>query len=214
MYIPAAFQRTDLTTLWDFIDQHSFATLVSQQQTKEGQSEPWASHLPLLLQRDSGPYGQLLGHFAKGNPQAAGVDGARVLVVYQGPHAYISPTWYETQNTVPTWNYVAVHAYGTLRVITERDRLLDLLRQTVSVYEAPLPQPWSMDVPTPEFIEQLAGGIVGFEVLIDRLEGKWKLNQNHPVERREKVIHKLRERGTSDCLAIADLMQATLPESA
>jgi transcriptional regulator len=203
MYIPASFQETDINKLHDFIEQHSFATLISQHE-----SEPIASHLPLLLDRKSSSNGRLIGHMARANPQWQSAAGQHVLVIFHGPHAYISPTWYEAQNVVPTWNYIAVHAYGLFRLIEDQDRLLEIVSQTVRQYESPRPQPWSMDSPDSEFIDKLLSAIVGFEIDIERLEGKWKLNQNHPPERREKVICGLRETARHDEMQIADWMDA------
>ncbi len=201
MYIPASFHETDLTKQHDFIEQHSFGTLISQHE-----SEPIANHLPFLLNRDVAPHGRLIGHMARANSQWQTGAGQQVLVIFQGPHAYISPTWYEAQNVVPTWNYIAVHAYGTLRLIEDHNRLLEIVSRTVQRYESPRPQPWSIDSPEPEFVNKLLASIVGFEIDIERLEGKWKLNQNHPHERREKVVRGLRATARHDEMQIADWM--------
>lgn len=203
MYIPASFVESDTTTLHDFIDGHGFATLVSHQE-----GEPFASHLPLLLDRKAGPKGMLVGHMARANPQWQQADGQPVLAIFHGPHAYISPSWYEDQNVVPTWNYVAVHAVGTLRVVENRDRLREIVRKTVEFYEGPRAEPWSVEGPDPEFLDRLLQAIVGFEIPIDRLEGKWKLSQNHSAERQEKVIRQLRDSGGADETRIAELMTA------
>ena len=200
MYIPAAFRETDTAKLHEFIRQHSFALL-----TSHGEHGLTASHLPLLIAPERGPLGTLVGHFAKANEQAADA-GAEVLAVFSGPHAYISPTWYETPNTVPTWNYVAVHAYGVLRLIEDRTKLARILDEIVTKYEGLRPQPWPFDAGT-DFHQKLLDGIVGFEIEITRLEGKWKLNQNHPIERRQRVIAALNEAGGENNLAVARLMQ-------
>lgn len=204
MYIPPSFAETDLHTLHDFIEQFSFATLVST-----NNSEPFASHLPLLLDRTRGQQGTLIGHMAKANPQWQFADSQNVLAIFHGPHTYISPTWYEADHVVPTWNYVAVHVSGTLRLITDQSSLLDIVRQTVEVYEATLPTPWSMDQVDGKFIERLLNGIVGFEIVIDRLEGKWKLNQNHDESRRDKVIRQLQQSTGDNERQIAQLMADT-----
>lgn len=204
MYIPPSFLETDVSQLHAFMEQHSFATLVSFHA-----GEPLGSHLPLLVNRETAPYGSLIGHMARANPHWQAAADQRILAVFHGPHAYISPGWMEDQNVVPTWNYIAVHASGTLRLIPDRDRLLEVLQRTVNRYESNREQPWSMDAPDPEFIERLLAAIVGFEIVIDRLEGKWKLSQNHPVERREQVIGGLLETGRTDEQQIAELMRAT-----
>jgi len=202
MYIPTSFHIDDAETLHTFIERHSFATLCS---TTSGELE--ATHLPLLLDRDAAPHGRLIGHMARANSQWKRAAGSQVMAIFAGPHAYISPTWYETNETVPTWNYAAVHAYGTLQLIDDEFELRNVVRQTVDVYERSMPRPWSMDVVPPDAIDKLLLAIVGFEIRIDRLEGKWKLNQNHPVERREKVVRQLAATGRPEDAAVAALMR-------
>ena len=203
MYIPAAFQVSDTGRRHEFLCEHSFALL-----TSHSERGLVASHLPLLIDSTRGPLGTLVGHFAKANEQATDA-GAEVLAVFSGPHAYISPTWYETPNTVPTWNYVAVHAYGTLQIIDDKEELASILDAIVAKYEGSRPQPWPFDAGT-DFHQKLLDGIVGFEIEITRLEGKWKLNQNHPVERRQRVITALNQAGGENNNAVAKLMQEML----
>lgn len=206
MYVPTAFRVDDLPALHGFIEQHSFGLLVS---SDEGGLT--GSHLPFLLNRQAGPQGTLIGHVAKANRQWED-SGREVLVVFSGPHAYISPTWYATPNTVPTWNYVAVHATGILDLIHDPDELMALLQSTVKKYESGRQPEWMLD-PGSEFNRQLLSGIVGFRIAITKLDGKWKLNQNHPVERRERVIAALQNEPHEDARKIADLMQQTLPST-
>lgn len=201
MYVPPAFEETNLSELHDFIERHSFGLLVSQHS-----GAPFATHLPLLLDRSAGARGTLLGHVARLNPQWEQCGDQRLLAIFPGPHAYISPTWYESDHVVPTWNYVAVHAYGRAEVVDDRAALLDIVERTVAVYERSMPEPWSIGE-ADTFVERMLQQIVGFRIVIERLEGKWKLNQNHPVERREKVVRALRARGDENSIAIADLMQ-------
>jgi transcriptional regulator len=201
MYIPPAFQESDPSTLHDLIERHNFGLLVSHHD-----GAPFATHLPFLLDRTSGPAGTLLGHMARANPQWRHGAGQPVLTVFSGPHAYISPTWYEAPHTVPTWNYVAVHAYGRLELVEDHAGLLAILRRSVDVHEQSMPRPWTLDE-SPAFIDRLLPQIVGFRIVIDRLEGKLKLNQNHPLERRAKVARALAERKDENSSAIADLMR-------
>ena len=140
MYIPAAFAETDLTKLHDFIEQNSFGLLVSQVD-----GLPFATHLPFLLERTAGPHGTLVGHMARANPQWREAGGQTALAIFSGPHAYISPTWYEAEQVVPTWNYTAVHAYGRVQIIEDEDALLDIVQRSVRVYEQAMPRPWSFD---------------------------------------------------------------------
>ena len=140
MYIPAAFAELDLTKLHDFIEQNSFGLLVSQVD-----GLPFATHLPFLLERTAGPHGTLVGHMARANPQWQEAGGQTALAIFSGPHAYISPTWYEAEQVVPTWNYTAVHAYGRVQIIEDEDALLEIVQRSVRVYEQAMPQPWSFD---------------------------------------------------------------------
>jgi len=201
MYIPPSFAVTDQKTLFDFVDRHSFATLFSQDE-----HGPVASHLPLLLDRETRT---LFGHFARANTHWQTAAERTVLVVFHGPHAYVSPSWYAAQNVVPTWNYVAVHATGTLRLIEDLARVREILERTVAKYESPRPQPWSMTSPEPEFLEKLQAAIVGFEIEVTQWEGKWKLSQNHPVERRERVIEALEASTNPEDRAVSQLMRET-----
>jgi transcriptional regulator len=205
MYIPAAFAESDLTKLHDFIEQNSFGLLVSQVD-----GLPFASHLPFLLERPAGPHGTLVGHMARANPQWREASGQTALAIFSGPHAYISPTWYEAEQLVPTWNYSAVHAYGRVEVIEDEGALLDIVERSVGVYEQAMPRPWSFD-PSSTFVKRLATQIVGFRIEVQKIEGKWKLNQNHPVERRQKVVRALQQQGGENAQAIAAMMQSMLP---
>lgn len=200
MYIPTAFAETDVAKLHEFIERNSFGLLVSQ---VEG--EPFASHLPILLDRHSGPHGSLIGHMARANPQWQHAQGQSILAIFSGPHAYISPTWYEAENVVPTWNYVAVHVYGTMQTIEDPAALLKIVNDFVSVYEALMPQPWKLEGPS-EFLDRLVRQIVGFRIEITKIEGKWKLNQNQPAERRERVTRSLRQQADENSQLIAAMM--------
>jgi transcriptional regulator len=205
MYIPASFAESDLSSLHDLIEQNSFGLLVSHID-----GEPFATHLPFLLERETGPRGCLIGHMARANPHWRQDADQSVLAVFSGPHAYVSPAWYEADQVVPTWNYVAVHVYGRLELVEEHDALLAIVRNTVRHYERTMPQPWSL-ADSPTFVDRMLAQIVGFRIVIERIEGKLKLSQNQPAERREKVVRALQARGDENSRAIAGLM--TPPES-
>jgi len=206
MYVPAAFQVDDRDKIAAFIREHSFATLVTQHE-----GVPFASHVPLLYEQDAGPLGTLVGHLARPNRQwqdVAGVaEGISALAIFHGPHTYISPTWYGEPNTVPTWNYIAVHATGRLKLMEDQQQLLQLLTRAVNIYESAQSQPWRLEDQNPEFTQKLLGGIVGFEITIEKLEGKWKLNQNQSAQRRERVIAKLSESLRHQDREVARLMK-------
>jgi transcriptional regulator len=206
MYNPAAFAEHDVSKMHEFLARHSFATLISA-----GEGGLVASHLPLLLDPQAGRLGHLLGHMARANRQWRRIEG-EVLAVFHGPHTYISPSWYQEPGLVPTWNYVAVHAYGTLQLVEERDDLLALLRRAVAFYEEPRAEPWALDFEG-ERLEGFLRAIVGFRIEISRLEGKWKLSQNHPEGRRRKVIEQLQERTDADSQQIAAMMEERLAGS-
>lgn len=205
MYIPPSFSETDQARLSDFIEQHNFGLLVSQVD-----NEPFGTHLPLLFDRQAGPFGAIIGHLARANPQWQAAD-RNVLVVFSGPYAYISPSWYETENVVPTWNYVAVHVYGTLHLVQEGEATLKILRDLVLLHEKSMPEPWGFR-DGDEFVNRLAQSVVAFRVEITRIEGKWKLSQNHPRERREKVIDALARQRGENSQTIAAMMARTLHE--
>src|SRR4051794_32849261 len=135
MFIPPAFAETDHGKLHEFIIRNSFGVMVSQVDAL-----PFATHIPFLLRPDEGQYGALAGHFARANPHWRELAGQTALAMFAGPHAYISPTWYESENTVPTWNYTAVHVSGQIQLIDGGEPLLDILRESVRVYERGMPQ--------------------------------------------------------------------------
>ena len=205
MYVPEAFKKEDPAQLTEFIQKNNFGILFSGM---SGNLQ--ASHLPFLIEPNSARPGSLviLGHMAKANQQWQTIGpGEEVLVVFQGPHAYISPTWYETPNTVPTWNYAAVHVYGHYQPITDGQETQRILKALVNFQEASFSPPWKMESLSSEFIEKMKAQIRSFKIEITRLEGKWKLNQNHPEERRQKTVAALRKLGGEQNLNIANLME-------
>lgn len=208
MYTPFSFAENDLSKLHSCIEENSFATLVTTDSTG-----PVVSHLPLLLDRNDGSNGTLIGHMAKANSQWREITNGDALAIFHGPHAYVSPGWLDEQNVVPTWNYVAVHATGKVKIVQEQCELLDIVRRYVNFYESPMPEPWQLGPTDPEFVEKLLDAIVGFTIEISSIEGKWKLNQNHSEERRQKIIAGLQSRPGENNSYIANLMSATLGEA-
>jgi transcriptional regulator len=195
MYNPPSFAERDVATMHDFIDAHPFGALVT--------SSPaglFATHLPLVLDRGRGAHGALQGHIARANPHhELAQDGAEALVLFTGADSYVTPSFYPSKSAhgkvVPTWNYVAVHAHGTLRFVTEPLALRRHLERLTARHEAERPRPWSIE-DTPEgYVDKLLGAIVGVEIEITRLDGKWKMSQNRPAEDIEGVIEGL---GASD----------------
>lgn len=208
MVVPGHFRQDDVDALHAFMQQHSFAILTS---VRDG--VPFATHLPLLLDLDTGSNGSLIGHVARTNPHWEGLDGEKAMAIFHGPHAYVSPAWYQAPNLVPTWNYIAVHAIGRVQVIHDRARIREIVAQSVATYEAGRAAstgeaPWELPDDS-TVIEGMLGHIVGIQISIERLEGKWKLSQNHPVARRRQVIERLRE-GDASAKEVAGYMQAML----
>jgi transcriptional regulator len=149
-----------------------------------------------------------MGHLARPNPQCADLmAGGDALVVFAGPHAYISPSWYGAQPAVPTWNYASVHAYGAARAINDKDWLAELLRRLSERHEAPEATPWRMQDQPAAFLSGMLNGIVGFEIAISRLEGKFKLSQNRPAADRPLIVAALEARGNADSQGVAQLMR-------
>ncbi|MEP6670113.1 MAG: FMN-binding negative transcriptional regulator [Chthoniobacter sp.] len=203
MYIPSAFRIEDKTRLSAFLGQHSFATLITQ----DG-ATPFASHLPMLFRPDLGEHGTLIAHLARANPQWQHfAEGREALAIFHGPHGYISPSWYETAPAVPTWNYAVVHAYGIPAIFDDPDRIVALLRETISFYESSLEQPWPGELPA-EYLDKMIRGIVAFEIPLTRLEGKFKLGQNRSAADLQGVHQALSHSAHADDRTLAEFMRA------
>ncbi|NQV82019.1 MAG: FMN-binding negative transcriptional regulator [Alphaproteobacteria bacterium] len=207
MYVPApfAFPPHQSGALFDVIETHPFALM-----TVAAGGTLDAVHAPLLIDRRRGVYGTLRGHVARANPIWQTFGGGDALVVFHGPHAYVSPDWYATPGLVPTWNYVAVHAHGIPEVIDEPDCVLALLADLSAAAEASLaPKPsWTLDKVPAASRDALLGGIVAFEIVVTRLEGKQKLSQNRRPADIAGVEAALRAQGDEANRAVADLMAA------
>jgi transcriptional regulator len=178
MYIPSAFNEDDLATLHRQIEGTRLAVLVTF-----GTRGLQANHVPLLFNPDQGPNGTLHGHLSKANPQWREMEaGAEALVIFPGPDAYVSPSFYPSKaehgQAVPTWNYLAIHAYGIPEVFHDADRLRDLVSTLTAKHEAGRPQPWTLEDAPADYIAKMLNAIVGFAIPITRLEGKRKLTQN------------------------------------
>jgi transcriptional regulator len=202
MYLPSHFAEERLDVLHDAIRSHPFATLITQ-----GANEVTADHLPFLLQNLTGKLGTLQAHLAHANPvwQAADVT-SNVLVIFHGPQAYVSPSWYPTKQehgkVVPTWNYQVIHARGQLRVIDDPDWKRRLLDGLTREHEADFPDPWQVADAPSEYIDRLLTAIVGIEIEITGLKGKFKLSQNQPEGNRAGVIAGLGERNEQELAAL------------
>lgn len=202
MYVPAHFNEDRIEVLHGLIRSAGLATLVSM--TADGLI---ASHAPMMLISGPGPFGTLTGHLAKANPHARAADpGVPSLVIFHGSDGYITPSYYaakkEHGKVVPTWNYTAIHAYGTLDVFDDPARLLDVVTKLTNRHETPRAQPWAVTDAPDGFVQGMLGGIVGLSLRIDRLEGKVKMSQNRPAADQAGVIAGLHADG-QDTLAEA-----------
>jgi transcriptional regulator len=203
MYLPRMFQEQDPERLAAFMKRYSFATLVTMEE-----GVPFASHLPFLFEPGAeGSKGRLLAHMARANPQWQAFSQDRdVLVVFQGPHTYVSPSWYRTEPNVPTWNYAVVHAYGRPRVISEPELWLRIIRDSVTTYEAGSQKPWTVEQAA-ELVPRILPGTVAFEIPLSRVEGKFKLNQNRAPEDRRAVMQLLERSEDPEQRAVGALMR-------
>ena len=190
MYTPAYSEIGDLATIHDLIDRFSFGTLVTAEAGR-----PVATHLPFVLRREQGELGTLVAHVARANPQWRSFGTVEALAVFQGAHAYVSPSWYASSPNVPTWNYAAAHAYGVPRVIEDPQEVRAALRELVDQHEAQRDPAWTMNDLPEDYLAGMTRGIVAFELPIARLEGKLKMSQNRTAADRA---------GATEALAASD----------
>ena len=203
MYLPSHFAESRVEALHALMRERPFATLVTQ-----GKAGPGADHLPLHLTPD----GRLQGHVARANPLWRDAAGSDVLAIFHGPQAYVTPSWYATKRehgrAVPTWNYVVVHARGRLRAVDDAAWLRRQLDDLVERHESGFEHPWRVDDAPADYIDKMLATIVGIEIAIVELSGKWKISQNQPATNRAGVVAGLRQQGGTDSLAMAALVDA------
>ncbi|PKC51180.1 putative enzyme [Rhizophagus irregularis] len=200
MYILKYYKVTNADEIWDFVQKNSFGTIVT---TKQG--KPIATHLPLQLVKEGESY-YLTGHMAYGNPQWRTFETCEdVLVMFQGPHAYISSSWYEKEN-VPTWNYQAVHIYGTVSILKNEELVQDLTL-LLQKYEKHRENPVLWEKLSPEILEKELKGIVGFKMKVEEIQAANKLSQNRNEKDYQNIINKLYEEGDLHSQQIAQLME-------
>ena len=208
MYVPPLFAETDVQRLHDAIRAARLASLVTF-----GETGIEASHVPMLIDPEPAPWGTIYGHIARTNPQWQRFDAAvPALAIFLGPEAYVSPAWYPTKQqtgkVVPTWNYVAVHAYGPLRFFEDAESLLSIVTRLTERHEKDRAEPWRVDDAPADYIASMLKAIVGFALPIARLEGKWKMSQNRPHQDRLGVVEGLTREGGAAAAAVAALVQA------
>ncbi len=211
MYLPRHFDESRMALLHELIVAHPLATLVTL--TSHGLE---ANPIPLHLRLEGGAFGTLVGHVARANPMWTQFDpSTEALAVFNGPQAYITPSWYATKRqtgkVVPTWNYVIVQARGPLRIRDDADWVRELLHELTAHHEAARPAPWSVDDAPRDYTEALMRAVVGIEIPITRLTGKWKVSQNQPAANRAGVAAGLDERAAPDDIAMAALVRRCGP---
>jgi transcriptional regulator len=203
MYMPTHFEETRPEVLHQLVAAHPLATWVVQ-----SGAELLVNHIPFLLDAERGPHGTLVGHVARANPVWQQL--ASSVAVFQGPQAYVSPNWYPSKHAhgkaVPTWNYAVVHAHGTPRAIESRDALLEIVTRLTRAHEAGQASPWAVGDAPADFLEQMLKAIVGIEMPIERLVGKWKVSQNRSLPDRLGTAAGLRQQGDAQSLAMAELV--------
>lgn len=207
MYIPKAFEETDVEVMHELIRARPLATLVTL--SSNGLN---ANHIPLHLSDSPGPFGALWGHVARANPILDDLaKDFETLAVFHGPDTYITPSWYATKQqtgkVVPTWNYVAVHAYGYLRVMDDPVWLRAQLEALTAQSETPFAEPWTVSDAPNEFTERLMTAIVGVEMIITKLQGKWKVSQNQPSQNQASVVVGLKASGLPEAMEMAVLVE-------
>ena len=212
MYLPAHFAESRTEVLHALMRARPFATLVTQ-----GASGPDANHLPLHLDVDASPQGRLVGHVARANPLWREAEDSAVLAIFHGPQAYVTPSWYPTKHehgkAVPTWNYVVVHARGRLRVVDDAAWLRRQLELLVDSHEASFAEPWRVADAPPDYIDKMLAAIVGIEIEITELAGKWKISQNRSEADRLGVAQGLAAEPAASAQAVAALMHTGRPDA-
>lgn len=206
MYIPRANKEDRLPVLHKFMEEQPFASLITV-----GSSGLFASHIPMVLEQN-GANGRLKCHISRANPQWRDyTPSVEALAIFSGPHHYITPSWYpekeETGKVVPTWNYVVVHAYGHLKVMEDGEWLMAHLSKLTNIQEAGFPVPWKVGDAPADYIASIAKGIVGLEMDIERIEGKWKVSQNRSEPDRSGVAKGLAELNTTESLTMKALVE-------
>jgi len=210
MYVPRAFREHRTDVLHAAMRDIGAATIVTQ-----GSGGLVASHLPVEIDPAPAPHGTIRCHFAKPNHFGEALSaGNEALLIFQGPQGYITPSWYPTKQqtgkVVPTWNYVAIHAYGRADTFETPNRLLAHLSALTGHFESRYHLPWKLDDAPADFIDGLCRGITGLEIELTRIEGKWKMSQNRGEHDRRGVINGLQAQGDENSLAIADLVATAL----
>lgn len=206
MYVPKHFEELDVSVLHALIESHKLGAWVTQED-----NELVVNHIPFLIDSHAGEFGKLIGHVARANSVWQSFSkSVNSVVIFQGPQAYITPSWYPSKHAhgkaVPTWNYVVVHAHGIPRAIEDRDRLLEHVNQLTRTQELAQALPWNVSDAPSDYIEKMLSLIIGIEIPIAKIVGKWKVSQNRPYPDKLGTVAGLMARDDDDSRAIADLI--------
>ena len=203
LYVPRHFSQADSGAVRRVVDEFGFATLITS-----ADGEPMLSHVPILVEHGTGGPVAAIGHVAAANPHAALLGSGPALLVFQGPSGYVSPNWYTAPaQSVPTWNYIAVHLHGTIERLDTLAQKREIVDALSARHEATLPQPWTSDKMAPQLLEKMLGAIVGFRLRVTRVDAKFKLSQNRSAADRDGVLRGLASRETAADNALADWMR-------
>lgn len=201
LYTPKAFAPPDATAVDRLLREHPFATLITP-----GDPEPSISHLPLQYRPERGERGMLLGHVARANPHWRRFGDAASIAIFHGPHTYVSPSWYaQPASAVPTWNYAVAHVHGRVELMGDEAETRALLEEMIGRYEGGRSSPWRLQLEGRPLAAMLEA-IVGFRLVIERIDAKLKLSQNRSAEDRERVIAALRADGGKEAVDAAEWM--------
>lgn len=206
MYLPKHYEETRLDELQQLMREHPLATIITP-----GSDGINANHIPMHLDAAAGQFGTLRGHVARANPMWRDLTpGVGTLVIFHGPNTYISPQWNPAKQqhgkVVPTWNYAVVHCHGILRILDTPQAARRNVDELTASHEAAFAKPWTLDEAPPDYTEKMLAAIVGIELEISKISGKWKTSQNHPPAAQHGVVQGLRAQGGDEALHMADLV--------
>jgi len=199
MYIPPKFKLEDQNKILDYIREYPFATLITA-----NNNSPVATHVPFILEQKNDKW-YLLGHMAKANPQWQLLENNRALIIFQEPHAYISPSYYEKEENVPTWNYIAVHVYGKTQLLLEDSDAINILEKTIGVFDKNYQTQW--ESLRKEYKYRLLKGMVAFQIEIEEWQGKEKLSQNKSISEQQKISEGLSQSKDSSAQQLGLIMK-------
>jgi len=201
MYVPAHFRLTDEATIDAFMQRELFGIIVTQ-----GDDAPVATHLPMLYERNADGRATIMAHIARANPEWQTFESVKVLAIFQGPHAYISPSLYDGERNVPTWDYTAIHAYGKAHIVDDDAEAVSIVRRLTKRMEIERANPWNVETLSQDYLQTMVRGIVAFRIDVERIEAQFKLSQNRSQAERERIIAELSQSPDTTQRALARML--------